>query len=332
MSDVASTTTSPGIRTGGFLQNLPAGSGNALTILVAWLILIVATGLYRGDFLSHQTVLAVSFTMAIVGILAVAQALVGISGGILDLSQPTALTLSAAIVAKLIDMGFPIWIAVLAGIASGAAWGGLNAAIIVFGKLNPIIVTLGTNFIGTAVMFLVYLTIQVPLKSELVAFGREYFLGLPNIWWPMLLVVLIAGYLLPNTRYGRRTIAVGGNRAAAKARGISLKATRFGVFVVSGAIAGLAGVLFAASNGPFSPNAGANLQLPVIAGVILAGVSLSGGRGNIWLILLSVGFLSTIPTSLVFFGLSSNWQAVVQGLILVVAVAIDGWRGRRQQR
>ena len=332
MSDVATTTPLPANRAGGFLANLPAGSGNALTILVAWLILIAATGLYRADFLSHQTLLAISFTMAIVGVLAVAQALVGISGGILDLSQPTGLILSAAIVAKLLDMGMPVPLAVLAGIAAGAGWGLLNAAIIVFGKLNPIIVTLGTNFIGTAVMFLVYQTIQVPIRSDLTAFGREYFLGLPNIWWPMLLVVLIAGFLLPRTRYGRRTIAVGGNRAAAKARGISLKATRFAVFTVSGAIVGLGGVLFAASNGPFSPNAGANLQLPVIAGVILAGVSLAGGRGNIWLILLSVGFLSTIPTSLVFFGFSSNWQAVFQGLILVVAVAIDGWRGRRQQR
>lgn len=332
MSDVATTTPSSEIRREGFFANLPAGSGNALTILVAWLVLIAATSLFRGDFLSHQTLLAVSFTMAIVGILAVAQALVGISGGILDLSQPTALTLSAAIVAKLLDMGLPIPVAILAGILSGAAWGLLNATIIVFGKLNPIIVTLGTNFIGTAVMFLVYQTIQVPLKSGLVEFGRDYFLGLPNIWWPMLLLVLIAGFLLPRTRYGRRTIAVGGNRAAAKARGISLKLTRFGVFIVSGAIVGLGGVLFAASNGPFSPNAGASLQLPVIAGVILAGVSLVGGRGNIWLILLSVGFLSTIPTSLVFFGFSSNWQAVFQGLILVVAVAIDGWRGRRQHR
>jgi ribose transport system permease protein len=181
-------------------------------------------------------------------------------------------------------------------------------------------------------MFLVFQTAQAPINSDLVAFGRNYFIGLPNIWWPMVILVLVVGFVLPRTRYGRRTIAVGGNRAAARARGISLKATRFGVFTAAGAIGGGAGVLFAASNGPFSPNAGLNYQLPVIAGVILAGVSLAGGRGNIWLILVSVGFLSTVPTSLVFFGLSSNWQAVVQGVILIVAVAIDGWRARRLQR
>jgi ribose transport system permease protein len=181
-------------------------------------------------------------------------------------------------------------------------------------------------------MYLIYQNAQAPIASGLVAFGREYFLGLPNIWWPMVALVLVVGYFLPRTRYGRHILAVGGNRLAAQARGISLKKTRFGVFSVAGAIVGFAGVLFAASNGPFAPTAGASFQLPVIAAVILAGVSLAGGRGNIWLILLSVGFLSTVPTSLVFFGLSSNWQAVFQGLILIIAVAIDGWRARRAQR
>ena len=200
------------------------------------------------------------------------------------------------------------------------------------GKLNPIIVTLGTNFIAGAVMFLIWENAQAPINSSLTLFGRSYFLGLPDIWWPMVILILVVGYFLPRTRYGRHMIAVGGNRFAAQTRGISLKKTRFAVFVVSGAIVGFAGVLFAASNGPFAPAIGSTYQLPVIASVILAGVSLAGGRGSIWLILLSVGFLSTVPTSLVFFGFSSNWQAVFQGLILIVAVAVDGWRARRLQR
>jgi ribose transport system permease protein len=229
-------------------------------------------------------------------------------------------------------MGMPIPLVVVAGILAGAAWGFMNALIIVYGKLNPIIVTLATNFIGTAAMILIYQTIQVPIASDLATFGKTYFLGLPNIWWPMVILVLVVGYFVPRTRYGRHLIGVGGSRFAAQARGISLRKTRFAVFTTAGAIVGMAGVLFAASNGPFSPNAGATFQLPVIAGVILAGVSLAGGRGSIWLILLSVGFLATIPTSLVFFGFSSNWQAVFQGIILITAVAIDGWRAKKGLR
>ena len=125
---------------------------------------------------------------------------------------------------------------------------------------------------------------------------------------------------------------MGGSRFAAQTRGISLRKTRFAIFIASGVCAGIAGILFAASNGPFTPGGGSSFLLPVIAAVILAGVSLAGGRGSIWLILISVGFLSTVPTSLVFFGLSSNWQAVFQGTILIIAVSLDGYRGKRVAR
>ena len=333
MTDAASTAQSAETsRMEGFRANLPTGWGTAAIVAAAWLVLIAASGIHRPDFLSHQTVLAVSFNMAIVGILAVAQALIGMSGAILDLSQPTALVLSGSVVAWLLERGVPVPVVVVAGVLVGAAWGFSNALIIVYGKLNPIIVTLGTNFIGIAVMFLIFQNAQAPLKSGFSDFGRNYFLGLPNIWWPMVILVLLVGFFVPRTRYGRHMIAVGGNRFAAQARGISLRKTRFAVFSISGGIVGLAGVLFAASNGPFAPAVGGTYQLPVIAGVILAGVSLAGGRGSIWLILLSVAFLSTVPTSLVFFGFSSNWQAVFQGLILIIAVSIDGWRAKRQLR
>jgi len=315
---------------GGGLR-LPA-LGTGTVVALAWIALIAVSGLHRLDFLSHQTVLAVTFTMAIVGVLAVGQALVGVSGGVLDLSQPAALVATALVIARLLAAGAPIAVAVAAAIVVGALWGLLNALIIVFGKINPIIVTLATNFIGLAVLFLMFQVDQAPIASPLRSFGRGDFLGLPDIWWVMAALVLIVGFFLPRTRYGRHAIAVGGNRFAAQTRGISLRKTRIAIFIASGVCSGVAGALFAASNGPFSPSGGASFQLPVIAAVILAGVSLAGGRGNVWLILPSVGFLSTVPTSLVFFGLSSNWQAVFQGFILIVAVAIDGFRAKRVTR
>jgi ribose transport system permease protein len=309
-----------GIRLGGW--------GTAGVLIGAWIALIAVSGAYRSDFLSHQTVLAVTFTMAIIGVLAVGQALIGISGGILDLSQPTSLILTAYVVARLLAADVSVAIVVIVAILVGAAWGLVNALIIVYGKLNPIIVTLATNFIGLAVLFLVFQIEQAPINSGFRDFGRGSFLGLPNIWWPMVALVLVVGFFLPRTRYGRHAIAVGGSRFAAQTRGISLRKTRFAIFIAAGVCAGIAGILFCASNGPFNPSGGTPFLLPVIASVILAGVSLQGGRGNIWLIIPSVGFLSTVPTSLVFFGLSSNWQAVFQGFILMVAVSIDGYRGK----
>lgn len=305
------------------------GWGTGLMLIAAWLLLIAATGLYRADFLSHQTLLAVTFTMAVVGVLAIGQGIIGISGGFIDLSQPANLILGSLVTVRLAEAGMPLPVLVIGAVLAGMAWGAMNAAIIVFAKLNPVIVTLATNFIGLAALFLVFQLAEVPLGSDVYQFGRASFLGLPAIFWPMLALVVLVGFLLPRTRYGRRLTAVGGNRAAAKARGISLARTRFATFMAAGGFVGFAAVLFAATSGPFNAGSANTLQLNIIASVILAGISLAGGRGNFWMLLLSVGFLSTIPTALVFFGLSSDTQSIFQGFILVIAVAIDGWRARR---
>lgn len=305
------------------------GWGTGLMLIAAWLLLIAATGIYRADFISHQTLLAVAFTMSIVGVLSIGQGLVAISGGFIDLSQPAGMITASLVAVRLSEAGMPLFVVIIGAILTGMAWGAFNACIIVFAKLNPVIVTLATNFIGLAALFLVFQLAEVPQRSEIYAFGRASFLGLPAIWWPMVALVLIVGFMLPRTRYGRRATAVGGNRMAARARGISLKATRFAIFTAAGGFVGFAAVLFAATSGPFNPGSGSAMQLNIIAGVILAGISLAGGRGNFWMLLLSVGFLSTIPTSLVFFGLSSDTQSIFQGLILIIAVAIDGLRARR---
>ena len=304
--------------------------GTGLMLAAVWILLIVATGLYRPDFFSQQTVLAVAFTMSIVGVLAIGQGIVGMSGGFIDLSQPAGLIASSLVAVRLSEAGMPFAVVIVGTVLAGMVWGAFNAAIIVFARLNPVIVTLATNFIGLAALYLVFQLAEVPLNSPIYSFGRQSFLGLPAIFWPMLALVLIVGFLVPRTRYGRRMIAVGGNRAAAKARGISLRATRFATFIAAGGFVGFAAVLFAGTAGPFNPGSGSSMQLNIIAAVILAGISLSGGRGNFWMLLLSVGFLSTIPTSLVFFGLSSDTQSIFQGLILVIAVSIDGYRALRR--
>lgn len=305
------------------------GWGTGLTLIAVWLLLIAATGFYRPDFLAHQTVLAIAFTMSIVGVLAIGQGIIGISGGFIDLSQPAGLIVSSLIAVRLSEAGMPLAVVIVGAVLTGMVWGAFNAAIVVFAKLNPVIVTLATNFIGLAVLYLVFQLAQVPNGSEIYHFGRASFLGLPAIWWPMLALILIIGYLMRSTRYGRRITAVGGNRAAAAARGISLKRTRFATFIAAGGFVGFAAVLFASAAGPFNPSSANTLQLNVIAAVILAGISLAGGRGNFWMLLLSVGFLSTIPTSLVFFGLSSDTQSIFQGALLIIAVAIDGYRARK---
>ena len=313
-------------------RNLAEGTGTGIVIAGAWGALVLGSAVYRSDFLSRQTLLAVTFTMAIVGVLSVGQALVAISGGILDLSVPTALILPSWAVVSLLGQGINIFLVVLAALAVGGAWGLFNALIIGFGKINPIIVTLGTNFAAVAVLNLLFENAQTPISSGLAKWGQGKFLSLPNIFWPMLLIIALAGYFVPRSRVGRHMIAVGGSSQAARARGISLRKTRFAVFVTSGMLSGVAALLFTASNLYFIPNDGSNFLLPTLATIIVAGIALTGGAGNLWLIFLSVGFLSTVTTALAFYGLSDVWQQVPPGAILMIAVSIDGYRRTRSRR
>ncbi|HEY9012051.1 MAG TPA: hypothetical protein VIN06_13630, partial [Devosia sp.] len=162
------------------------GWGTGLMLLAVWLLLIAATALYRPDFLSHQTVLAVTFTMAVVGVLAIGQGLVAISGGFIDLSQPATLITASLVTVRLSEAGLPLPLVILGAIFTGMLCGAVNATIIVFAKLNPVIVTLATNFIGLAALFLVFQLAEVPIGSPIHNFGRMSLLGLPAIWWPML--------------------------------------------------------------------------------------------------------------------------------------------------
>lgn len=302
---------------------------NLTAVLLAWIILIFVTTLKRPDFLSHDTVIAVTFTMTITGVLAIGLALVTMSGGFLDLSIPVSLILPALVTVQLTNRDVPLGIVVILALFSGAAWGAINGAIVVLGRLNPLIVTLGTNLAAIGLLSALFNQQQISQQSVLRSLGDTQILGLPGGWWIMVLLLVLTGVLLSRTRAGRHLVATGGNSTAASQRGISVPRVRFTVFVLSGICGGIAGLLFVAQNGVVQPTDGNSFLLPVVSAVILAGISFTGGRGNVLALLISGGFLATVPTSLAFFGLSSAWQDVLQGVILIVAVCADGWRRKK---
>jgi ribose/xylose/arabinose/galactoside ABC-type transport system permease subunit len=316
------------------VQQRPRWRNGVVGLFAAWLLVIVVTAAFHLDFLSERTVLAVGFTMAITGILAVGQSIITISGAILDLSIPAALLFPAWICARLVSAHspLPLAIVVLICIAVGVAWGLLNAAIVTRLKINPIIVTLGTNFIGIAFLTTQFDSASVPNESLLGSFANGHTLGIPNITWVMVLAVVIGAQFIARTRPGRHVIATGGSVVGARARGISIVRVRLLAFGVAGACYGIAGVLFAETNNGFAPADGNVYLLAVIAAVILAGIRLDGGHGNLFLLLPSVGLLATVQTALVFFGLNTAMQMVFQGAVLVVALAADGYLRRRSAR
>ena len=305
-----------------------------LALFVAWLTVVIVTTIHSPDFLSQRVVLAVGFTMAITGILAVGEAIITVSGAILDLSIPAALIFPAWVTASLLSSSssLAVPIVILIGVGVGIAWGLVNATLVTMLRINPIIVTLGTNFIGIAYLTTRFAIASVPNNSAWYTFAIGHTLGLPTIWWVMLVIILVATVMMSYTRVGRHITAVGGSSLAARSRGISIPRIRLGAFAIAGMCYGIAGVLFAGSTGNFAPADTTFYLLAVIAAMLLAGVHLDGGKGHLLLLLPSLLLLSTVQTALVFFGLNSAWQTVFQGAILIATLAGDGYLRLRARR
>ena len=304
-------------------------SGNIIALLVFWIFLIAISAVNNVQFISKTTFNAVVFNMCILGILAIGQALVVLSGGILDLSLSVPLILSGCLSVIFYDRGWSTIPLILASIFISGLFGLINAFFIVVMKINPLIVTLGTGFAGGGLLLIIFSRAMVNPKSWIAGFGTSYTFKVPSAWWPMLIFTVIAHIFVKYSRPGRHLVAVGGNPVAAKVSGISLARYRVGTFFAASLIAGTAGIVYAAFTPEIRPSAGTLYTLPMIAAVVLAGFSLAGGAGNFLALFISVGFLSTVPTALVFFGLESLWEPFFQGLILIVAVSLDAVRTKK---
>lgn len=300
-----------------------------LVLLGAWIFLIAISVINRSDFLSGATFGAITFNMCIIGVLAIGQAFVVISGGVLDLSITVSMLLSSFMTVVFYELGWNTPALLIGSILCAAAFGLFNSILVVWLRINPLIVTLGTGFAGAGVLLIVFDRKLVDPKSWIADFGTSYLFQFPTAWWPMAFLTIGAYFFFKYNRLGRHFLAVGGNPLSAKAMGISLKRLRVLTFVGAAAIGGIAGIIFAGFTPEIRPNSGSFFVLPVIAAVVLAGFSLSGGRGSFIALFISVGFLSTIPTSLVFFGLKSIWATFIQGFILIIAVSIDAYRTLR---
>jgi len=297
-----------------------------LILLVVWIFLVVISVINRSDFLSRATLSAVTFNMCIIGILAIGQGFVVISGGILDLSITVSMLITSFMIVVFYDLGWNTPLLIIVSLLCAGVFGLFNSILVVWLRINPLIVTLATGFAGGGLLLIVFDRGLVDPKSSIADFGTSYLFGLPTAWWPMALLTIGAHFFFKYSRVGRHFLAVGGNPLSSKAMGISLKRTRVATFVGSSIIGGIAGIVFAGFTPEIRPNAGEYYTLPVIAAVVLAGFSLAGGRGSFLALFISVGFLSTIPTALVFFGLESIWQTFIQGFILIIAVSIDAYR------
>ena len=298
-----------------------------LGIILALVLLVGYTAASNPRFLSGQSIRDILLNTAILAVMAAGQAVVVITRNI-DLSVGSVLGLSAFTVATLMsdNPGLPMVVAILVGLAVGGAAGLLNGVLVRFGRVPALVVTLGTLYMFRGITYSWAGGQQVnadELPRHFLTFANDSILGIP--WLVLIALVVVGGVtlLMRNYRVGRELYAMGSSPPAAELAGIKVARNLLGAFILSGALAGLAGVLFAARFGTVDAAAGTGLELNVVAAVVVGGVAVFGGSGTVWGAGLGALLLTVIGSALTVLDINQFWQQAIVGALIILAICAD---------
>ena len=303
----------------------------AFGLLGIYVLLIVILSILSPYFLSVNNFFNILVAVAVIGIMAVTTTMVIVSGGI-DLSIGSVVAIAGVMVA-LLSQFMPIFLAALVALVIGMVVGYINGLAVTRFNINPLIATLGMLSIVRGIAFAASGGLTRDIFDPAFSFlGQGYLLGIPFQVIVMVLLFLLTAWLMRRTTFGRAIYAVGGNAQAARLAGLPVRRLQMAVYVLSGLSAALAGVFLASQLSAGAPAAATGIELSVIAAVILGGSSLSGGKGTIWGTLLGVLILGTLNNGLTLLNVSSYYQDVARGLVLLFAVGLDQLRLRLIKR
>jgi rhamnose transport system permease protein len=311
-----------------------------LGIIVFLAAVILITLSIKPDFLKPINVRSILLWIPLLTVIAMGEMMVIITRGI-DVSIGSILAFSG-IVVGMIFRDFPefnIYLGTLLGILLGAALGGINGALIAWLKIPPIITTLGTLSAYRGLVFIVSNGRQIDpnhVPTDLIRWSQRGPFELQWIPWVVVVAIVIALFahlFLHFTKTGRDIYAIGGNPDAAKLRGIPVPGITFIVYLITGAMAGLAGILYASRYGFVNPGeTGVGFELTVIAAVVIGGTNVFGGSGSVLGVFLGCLLLGTINVALAVLGVASTWQLAVYGFVILLAVTVDSMIQRELQR
>ena len=305
----------------------------------ALIVMIVVFSVASPNFLQFNNVIGILLATAVNGVLALGVTFVIISGGI-DLSIGTVMTLSAVITGVLItNMDLPVPVGIVGGILTGGLAGVANGILIARFHIPPFIATLG--MLNVAKGFALVISGLKPIYFNETPEVNQSAMGsligsvipglaIPNIVLVLFGAALIASLILSKTILGRFTFALGSNEEAARLSGVSVDRWKIAVYTVCGLFAGLAGVLIAARLNSAQPALGQGYELDAIAAAVIGGTSLSGGEGSILGTVIGAFIISTLTNGLRILSVPQEWQIVVTGGIVILAVYLDVVRRRQR--
>jgi rhamnose transport system permease protein len=310
-------------------------SREASILLVLLLVVAVATIKSPNFLFSSNSWRDLLLTPSVLLLLAAGQCVVIITRNV-DLSVGSVLGLTAYLTGRLfIDTGLPIVAVILVGVLAGALLGLVNGLLVGFGKVPALVITLGTLYIYRGVVLSWAGSNRINPSDLPDAFGNlgtKTILSIPLLFIVAMLVVIAVGYYLHTARGGRELYAIGSDPDAAVLYGLQVRRRVISAFVLSGALAGLAGVVFAARYGSVSSSAGTGIELQAVAAVVVGGVAIFGGSGTVWGAAIGAILLVTINRVLPILGIPDFWQQALVGALIISAIALDRLLSLRRER
>ncbi|WP_367870685.1 ABC transporter permease [Luteolibacter sp. Populi] len=296
-----------------------------LTVAAALGLLMLALGIFTPDYFEFQPLLSRLTSQMPALVAAIGITLVIITRQI-DISIGAQFSMCAVVAGVVATAGMPLPVAVLAAVATGVVMGAFNGLLVAGLGLPSIVVTLATMVTWNE-------GLRLWQQGRLMALppGNQWFglsqAGGQGVVIGLSLALLIAfAWGMRNLALGRYVYAVGTDAEAARLAGINPRWMTFGVFALTGALAGIAAVLNMVQSPQVQPNAGDGLELKVIAAAVVGGVAITGGRGNLWGVLLGLLLLVNVNPALTYFHQPPYWERAIQGLVILLAVVADGLR------
>lgn len=311
------------------MKNHSKGRREWLSALIPLVFFVILLSFLSPQFLSFSNISNVLRQGAVYAVMAVGMTFVIITGGI-DLSQGSLLPIVCIVVSMVLKNGEgSMALAILLGLTAGAVSGLINGVMVAYINIPPFIMTLGMMNVLRGAALLITDAASVETRYEPFRFiGTGTFLNIPIPVYVFILVAVIGHIILTFTATGRYVYAIGSNKEAARLSGVNTKRVTIFVYVVSGVCVAIGSILYIARLGAAQPIAGQSYEMESVAATIIGGTSIMGGEGGVIGSILGAIVMSIIKNGMVLLGLSTYWQQIVLGIIIVVAVVMDLMRKR----
>ncbi len=311
-----------------------------LGVLLFLGLLVVGVWLVNPGILRPLSIRSILLWVPLLSVIAMGMMMVIITRGI-DVSVGSTMALSAIVVGGVFrdHPDFNIYLGTLLGVLIGLGLGAINGVLVAWAGIPPIITTLGTLSAYRGFTFIVSGGRQIDpnhVPRALIRWSQVGPFGWSMLPWVVVIAAVLAVltyFFLRYTRTGRNIYAIGGNPDAARLRGIPVEWTLFLVYTITGALAGLAGILYASRFGFVNPGeTGVGFELTVIAAVVIGGVNVFGGSGSVLGVVLGCLLLGTINTALAILRIAATWQQAVYGFVILLAIVVDALIQRELRR